>query len=181
MHDTEGETIESLKRERDEAKANISALDEHWLRKFADETAARDKAERERDELSRTVAACVEHIDVVERILGDHEEEGGVFIPRADLPKRFSHRDGDYLAVTHTVSAGTYAKRVDERAEKAERQLFEVGIQLAAAQERLRLLEEVAYRARKTVAANWRVIDAAPLTIALLALDTVPGDAPVKP
>jgi hypothetical protein len=68
-----------------------------------------------------------------------------------------------------------------ERAEKAERQLFEVGIQLAAAQERLRLLEEVAYRARKTVAANWRVIDAAPLTIALLALDTVPGDAPVKP
>jgi hypothetical protein len=124
MHDTEGETIESLKRERDEAKANISALDEHWLRKFADETAARDKAERERGELSRTVAACVEHIDVVERILGDHEEEGGVFIPRADLPKRFSHRDGDYLAVTHTVSAGTYAKRVDER--DAERVIREV-------------------------------------------------------
>jgi hypothetical protein len=147
MHDTEGETIESVKRER--------------------------------DELSRTVAACVEHIDVVERILGDHEEEGGVFIPRADLPKRFSHRDGDYLAVTHTVSAGTYAKRVDER-DAAIRERDELGIQLEALRERMRLAMAVVEAARRLAAvgfdsARWQTIDTK-LKPALDAFDAVPGD-----
>lgn len=173
---------------------DISALDEHWLRKFADETAARDKAERERDELSRTVAACVEHIDVVERILGDHEEEGGVFIPRADLPKRFSHRDGDYLAVTHTVSAGTYAKRVDER-DAAIRERDELGIQLEALRERMRLAMDVVHAARDAFSclAEISVSDVPPYALshnetahleqagdilhaALAAFDAVPGD-----
>jgi hypothetical protein len=138
MHDTEGETIEDVRRQRDEAIARadeMEAVAERWEDRYCIQTIRAD-------ELSRMVAACVEHIDVVERILGDHEEEGGVFIPRADLPKRFSHRDGDYLAVTHTVSAGTYAKRVDER-DAAIRERDELGIQLAALRERLRLAMDV--------------------------------------
>jgi hypothetical protein len=242
MHDTEGETIEDVKRERDELSRTVAAMagalvdiadseDEHgkpcsaaWMsrlrcrailespavfaeqrkwvpRKDFDDLASaayaanqrtfdaldeRDaavaeawrlvaietratSAERERDELSRTVAACVEHIDVVERILGDHEEEGGVFIPRADLPKRFSHRDGDYLAVTHTVSAGTYAKRVDER-DAAIRERDELGIQLEALRERMQLAMAVVEAARR-----WQTIDTK-LKPALDAFDTVPGD-----
>jgi hypothetical protein len=143
MHDTEGETIESVKRER--------------------------------DELSRMVAACVEHIDVVERILGDHEEEGGVFIPRADLPKRFSHRDGDYLAVTHTVSAGTYAKRVDER-DAAIRERDELGIQLEALRERMRLAMAVVEMARRINSQDYYRDPYQDLQDALAAFDAVPGD-----
>jgi len=52
-------------KERDEAKANISALDEHWLRKFADETAARDKAERERDEARAEIKEAAELLILV--------------------------------------------------------------------------------------------------------------------
>jgi hypothetical protein len=83
---------------------------------------------------------------------------------------------GRLLAVkAHSVSAGTYAKRVDER-DAAIRERDELGIQLAALRERLRLAMEVVDEARKTADANWRVIDVAILAIKLAALDAVPGD-----
>jgi|SanBayMetagenome_1026888.scaffolds.fasta_scaffold00750_12 hypothetical protein len=193
MHDTEGETIELeelLTAEKTRAD-EMEALAERWEDRYCIQTIRAD-------ELSRMVAACVEHIDVVERILGDHEEEGGVFIPRADLPKRFSHRDGDYLAVTHTVSAGTYAKRVDER-DAAIRERDELGIQLAALRERLRLAMDAARKLKafrdgiafkvddergvhslRSIAVNLeRLWDES--ANALAALDEVPGDTLERP
>ena len=55
-------------------------------------------------------------------------------------------------------------------------ELDALGFQLAAKAERLRLAMAVVDEARKTVAANWRVIDVAILAIKLAALDAVPGD-----
>jgi len=156
MHDTEGETIESVKRER--------------------------------DELGRMVAACVEHIDVVERILGDHEEEGGVFIPRADLPKRFSRPDVaaergrwvtleacDARHLSHRDSLMRDMDRVaaDIRTARAERD--ELGIQLEALRERMRLAMAVVHAAR------FACRPMAYLEQTIGAFYTVPGDEEEKP
>jgi hypothetical protein len=68
-----------------------------------------------------------------------------------------------------------------ETIEDVRRQRDELGIQLAALRERLRLAMVVVDEARKTADANWRVIDVAILAIKLAALDAVPGDTLERP
>jgi len=185
MHDTEGETIDDVKRERDEWKARAGTEREAHtatLERMMKVATWHADAERERDELSRIVVEMSEILrEITEaydlRTARDNNSHADLTIIRAR--RILSHRDGDYLAVTHTVSAGTYAKRVDER-DAAERSRDELGIQLEALRERMQLAMAVVEAARRLAAvgfdsARWQTIDTK-LKPALDAFDTVPGD-----
>lgn len=77
----------------------------------------------------------------------------------------------------HDTEAPTMTDK--ERAEKAERQLFEVGIQLAAAQAEIARMRRVVDEARELMStpACERLPAERAVCDALRALDAVPGDA----
>jgi len=163
-------------------------------------------AEGERDTaIAAKEAALKLATRAIEEIRADLENRGGVIeaLEQALAGKahvyaseRLTKAAADVVALRTAKEVAEYslakcrrnldAARNDHDAERdalhdelatAESREHALGVQVEALRERVRLLDDVTTQARKTVADNRRVIDAAPLAAALAALDAVPGDA----
>jgi hypothetical protein len=165
MHDTEGETIEDVRRQRDAALARAEKAEADLRKADADRAAAWDDA---RAALARA-----------EKAEAELKWVNGERTTLLCLCNEMSPDDAP--DVVSREMAYDAVDQMQDRLYAAVGARDELGIQLASLRERLRLAMVVVDEARKTANENWRVIDVAILAIKLAALDAVPGDKLERP
>lgn len=150
MHDTEGETIESVKRERDDLEERAYSLSRNLsiMREDLDDEIERaDKAERQRDDACAELDDAIRERDDLSRMVDAVEAERDAAIARAEKAECWiEDYKSDHRAVVKKQCAG------DERhcscVPHLRNELDELGIQLEALRERMQLAMAVVSASR---------------------------------